>query len=370
MYVMSMQTLASSGVYYAFEHSDLCGKSIVILLMVGSIAAWSIMFEKWISVKRLRDNSNLFIKSFNQKQYFLMSIGDSKKLVGPASKIYAAALAKITEFHGAGETQLSSMIQMGKKPPKALSPAQLDVIRAAVDKEMSDQIKILEERMGFLATCVSASPFFGLFGTVWGVMLAFCSLAELGRAEISALAPGVAGALLTTVAGLLVAIPSLIGYNLLTASITSQVTDLEDFADQMTAQLRVEQNEYDIEKNTVPAPVPAQVVQRAPVSAAPIQQVQQVRQVPVQQVQQMPVQQVQPVQQVPMQAVQQMQPVQQVPVQQMPAQPQAPVYTPVSQPQYQAQQQVQPQVQTVFVPRPTPVEEASSESVQPDLLNQ
>lgn len=333
MYVMTMQTLASSGVYYAFENSDLCGKAIVVLLMVGSIAAWSVMLEKWISVKRMRDNSNFFIKSFNQKQYFLMSINEAKKNVGPAAKIYNAALGKIVEFHGASDTQLSSMIQMGRKPPKALSQAQLDVIRAAVDKEMSDQIKILEERMGFLATCVSAAPFFGLFGTVWGVMLAFCSLAEKGRAEINALAPGVAGALLTTVAGLLVAIPSLIGYNLLTASISTQITDLEDFADQMMAQLRVEQNEYDIEKTT-------------PQSTARPQPQQQIQQ-PQQQ------------------------------------QPQAPVYTPMPQTQYQAPPQTQyqapqtvqaqpqqSQVQTVFVPQPTPVTEIPVDPVQPDLLNQ
>ncbi len=312
MSFFSFHTLASSGVYYAFENSDLCGKSIVVLLLFSSIVAWSIMLEKWLSVKRLGDSSASFIHSFGQKRTFLMSITDSKNNVGPAASIYRAALVKIMEFHGANEARLASMVQMGRKPEKPLTEPQLAVIRATVDKEMSDQIKILESRMGFLSTCVSAPPFFGLFGTVWGVMLAFCSLAERGRAEINALAPGVAGALLTTVAGLIVAIPSLIGYNLLTASISSQITDLEDFAEQMMAQLRVEQTEYEDE------PVP-------------------VRQAP------------QPQAQVRVQA---------------PTQPQP-------QPQYQAPSTLPPRPQTVFVPNPaSAVDNADSSSVQPNLLNQ
>lgn len=313
MSFFSFNTLASSGVYYAFENSDLCGKSIVVLLLFSSIVAWSIMLEKWLSVKRLGDSSASFIHSFGQKRTFLMSIADSKNNIGPAASIYRAALVKIMEFHGANEARLASMVQMGRKPEKPLTEPQLAVIRATVDKEMSDQIKILESRMGFLSTCVSAPPFFGLFGTVWGVMLAFCSLAERGRAEINALAPGVAGALLTTVAGLIVAIPSLIGYNLLTASISSQITDLEDFAEQMMAQLRVEQTEYEDE------PVP---VRQAP-------QVQAQTQVRVQ----TPVQQAQP-------------------------------------PQYQAPSTLPPRPQTVFVPNPaSTADDDDPSSVQPNLLN-
>ncbi len=340
MFISSLPVLASSGVYYAFTSSDLCGKAIVIFLLLGSIVAWSIMLEKWISIKRMGDNSSDFIRGFGKKRYFLMSINDAKKSVGPAASIYNAAMVKISEFHGASDAQLASMIQMGRKPDKALTEPQLAVIRAAVDKEMSDQIKILETRMGFLATCVSAAPFFGLFGTVWGVMLAFCSLAEKGRAEISALAPGVAGALLTTVAGLIVAIPSLIGYNLLTASITSQITDLEDFADQLLAQLKVEQTEYELEKPAAPA-APAR--QQQPVPQVQYQQPQQVVQqqayTPPPQVQQQP---------------QYQQPVQQPQVQQY-QQPVQPVQRPLA--------------QTVFVPNPAPASENDQSSVQPNLLN-
>ena len=110
-----------------------------------------------------------------------------------------------------------------------------------MEREVSDQILILEEKIGLLATAVSVSPFFGLFGTVWGVMIAFCGVAAKGRADISALAPGVSGALLTTVVGLLVAIPSLIGYNLLTITIRKITVYMDNFVEEFIAKVKLEQ---------------------------------------------------------------------------------------------------------------------------------
>lgn len=272
MYFLSTPFLASSGVYYAFENSDWVGKSIVLLMLVGSVVAWSIMFEKWISLKRMFSSSDQFIKSFRKKGYFIMAMAEAKRNPGPAAKIYLAALEKILEIYGVNEAKAGAMAATGARSDVVLGKAQIALIRATIDKELSEQIKILESRMGMLATCVSAAPFFGLFGTVWGVMLAFSSLAEKGRAEISSLAPGVAGALLTTVAGLVVAIPSLIGYNLLTALINSLIADLENFADQMLAQLQVEQLEHEdhrsvpVSENTPRILVPSPDVSFSPVS--------------------------------------------------------------------------------------------------------
>ena len=99
----------------------------------------------------------------------------------------------------------------------------------------------LLQAMGAVSALVSVSPFCGLFGTVWGVMLAFCGIAAAGKSDFSALAPGVAGALLTTVAGLVVAIPSLIGYNLLTSTIRNIATQLDNFSDEFMARIKLEQ---------------------------------------------------------------------------------------------------------------------------------
>ena len=114
-----------------------------------------------------------------------------------------------------------------------------------LESEVSSQIEMLESRIGLLATLVSLSPFCGLFGTVWGVMMAFCGIAIAQSPNFVNLAPGVAGALLTTVAGLVVAIPSLIGYNLFTAVIRSLTVQMDNFTEAFMVKIKLEQLEFD-----------------------------------------------------------------------------------------------------------------------------
>ena len=123
-----------------------------------------------------------------------------------------------------------------------------------LEREVSGQIQELETRIGLLATLVSVSPFCGLFGTVWGVMLAFCGIAAAGKSDFTALAPGVAGALLTTVAGLIVAIPSLVGYNLLTATIRNLTVTMDNFTEEFMVRIKLEQLALD--RNTPPGTAP------------------------------------------------------------------------------------------------------------------
>ena len=92
--------------------------------------------------------------------------------------------------------------------------------------------------MGILATAVSASPLLGLLGTVWGVLDAFGAMAVAGAANLSAVAPGISAALLTTVVGLLVAIPSAIGYNVLTSKIRELAVQMDNFAQEFVAELQ------------------------------------------------------------------------------------------------------------------------------------
>ena len=105
----------------------------------------------------------------------------------------------------------------------------------------------METRIGLLATLVSLSPFCGLFGTVWGVMMAFCQMAIAGDPDIKKLAPGVGGALLTTVAGLVVAIPSLVGYNILTGMIRNLAVQMDNFTEAFMVRIKLEQLEFDKE---------------------------------------------------------------------------------------------------------------------------
>ena len=228
------------GVYYAFENSDSVGKFIVVLLIIGSILTWTVMLDKWWSLYRAKRLCNRFISIFQQ-------YGESNMLTtallreadvnpGPAAAIYRAGVEKLLDFYSAGGTN-----PRGVPVACKLSEAQLNAVEAVLEREVSSQLKELEKRIGVLATLVSLSPFCGLFGTVWGVMMAFCGIAAAGKSDFTALAPGVAGALLTTVAGLVVAIPSLVGYNWLTGMIRDLTVTMDNFTEEFMVCVKIAQ---------------------------------------------------------------------------------------------------------------------------------
>ena len=105
---------------------------------------------------------------------------------------------------------------------------------------MASESLVLESGIILLALAVSGAPFLGLLGTVWGVMDTFAGVAQAGRADLAAMAPGVAAALITTVAGLLVAIPSMFGYNWLVHNLRVQTVELDNFAQELASKLETE----------------------------------------------------------------------------------------------------------------------------------
>ena len=256
MLTANFMLLADAGVWYAFINSDGCGKGIVTLLFFGSMYVWYIMLVKSLSLYRAQKLSERFANSFNNQHSINSVLRDGMDNPCPVARVYISGMEQLLEFYGTtaeeARTRTATAAQCG---PRKLSPAQLDAVETAMEREISSQVFVIEERIGMLAMAVSLAPFLGLFGTVWGVMIAFCGVASAGSANIQALAPGVAGALLTTVAGLLVAIPSLIGYNSLTQLIRKITVSMDNFSEAFMAQLKLEQlNVKDDSPAARPAP--------------------------------------------------------------------------------------------------------------------
>ncbi len=243
-------TSSSPSVYYAFENSDGVGKSIVVLLLVSSVFTWTIMLDKGMALYRARKLSDRFLARFrNNRGPVTALVREGAANSGPIACVYSEGVERLLEFYeeaAPGSTTFAAAAAVhpgGSARPVApvrLTDEQHNAIQAVLEREVSIQIMELETRIGLLATMVSASPFFGLFGTVWGVMMAFCGIAAAGKSDFTALAPGVAGALLTTVAGLVVAIPSLIGYNLLTSSIRKMTVNMDNFTEEFMVKLKLE----------------------------------------------------------------------------------------------------------------------------------
>jgi hypothetical protein len=134
--------------------------------------------------------------------------------IPPAYAVYLAGCRELT-FHLLGTTEIDDTFSSRLAEADRISPVAMNSVRSAMEREVGEQALRLEDRMTVLATAVSGAPFLGLLGTVWGVMDTFSGIAIANHASLAAMAPGVSGALITTVTGLLVAIPAMFGYNYL-----------------------------------------------------------------------------------------------------------------------------------------------------------
>ncbi len=225
---------------YAFQQSDAFGQGIVIFLFCVSAYLWSVMVDKGLALKKAHKANMQFRRKFDNATSIL-DVAIHKPIECPLNKVYVSGVTKLMYLCDATPETAEQYCRQ-RKLPRAITPMELEIIVDTADHAVSSEGLLLEEKIGNLATIVGASPFFGLLRTVWGVMAAFCGMAQQNSADISALAPGVSGALLTTVAGLFVAIPSLIGYNFLTNLIQKMNVEMDAFVNDFESRLKTEIN--------------------------------------------------------------------------------------------------------------------------------
>lgn len=167
-------------------------KAVLVLLFAFSVASWGIIFFKGLAAKKAKSHADKFIQVFERSERWAdlrantSAIGD-----GPLYAIFQAANDELQK--------------QSRFTPEAVQR----VMQSAIITETNK----LEQSLGFLASCASASPFIGLFGTVVGIIIAFQGLSLSTTASIQAVAPGIAEALIATAAGIAAAIPAVLGYN-------------------------------------------------------------------------------------------------------------------------------------------------------------
>jgi len=228
-----------AGVLYAYGQSGFSGRMIVLILLAGSIFAWSVMITKIMQLRKARRESIRFLRKYRSEAQPVAIFVQRARFEGsPLYRIYektCIALGAAIESAGANPEDLF----MGGVADDAFRLTQFDAggLDNVAERTTADEALSLEDNMGFLATAVASAPLLGLLGTVWGVMDAFGGMAMSGAAMLSAVAPGISGALLTTVIGLVVAIPSTIGYNLLSARIRRLCVDMENFAQELMSDI-------------------------------------------------------------------------------------------------------------------------------------
>ncbi len=186
---------------------------VLALLLVASLYSWTVIFGKWWTFRKATNQSRKFIRAFRKATRL-------QEIAALTSEYSASPLAQV--FEDVYETY--KRVTGGSGPPKSLTP-----LERTAQTSASEAVTAMERRMTWLATIGSVSPFVGLFGTVMGVVDAFHGLGQAGAATLRAVAPGISEALITTAAGLFVAVPAVVAYNQFTARIRVFAAAIDDF---------------------------------------------------------------------------------------------------------------------------------------------
>lgn len=199
-------------------------KFVLLILLVLSIISWTIIFIKFRYYRKIRIENEAFDSDYKR----------SNKLseLLPAAKKYSCSTT--AEVFRVGYTELTKVNKLSKDTARTeeISLSSLDNVQRALNRASSTEMTKLESALGFLATTGSASPFIGLFGTIWGIMETFKSIGARGSATLAVVAPGISEALIATAAGLAAAIPAVIFYNYFLNKSRTMVQEMDNFADE------------------------------------------------------------------------------------------------------------------------------------------
>ena len=208
------------------------GKAVVFCLLIFSIVAWSVMIAKAVQMRRAK-KLNLFFNTEYRTQKGVLDLFDRRVQVEgcPLFTVYQAGSLEL-------DARLKNPAGDGRK--KFVSLKGMEHVKRTLENNVAQESLKLESGLILLAIAVSGAPFLGLLGTVWGVMSTFGHIAQQGSATMAAMAPGVSAALLTTVAGLLVAIPSMFAYNWLVHNLRVMTVELDNFAQELVSKMETE----------------------------------------------------------------------------------------------------------------------------------
>jgi len=207
-----------------FLRADFVVKSVIIILILASLYSWTVIVAKLIRIRQLKKLEKEFEEIFwsgNSFEDLYETLNYNQN--DPKSKIFCAA---ITEWRKSKSDTLQD------------SPSNINSLKDRMQRSMTvtfnKESEIVEKNLTFLATSGSTAPFIGLFGTVWGIMNSFKSIAVAQNTNLSIVAPGIAEALFATALGLFVAIPAVVAYNKISSDLSKYFISLETFMDEFT----------------------------------------------------------------------------------------------------------------------------------------
>jgi biopolymer transport protein TolQ len=197
-------------------------KLVMALLLVVSFLSWMFIFQKWFAIRRAAAQTDKFEREFwsgNDLNSLYQGAVSNRHSIGSLERVFEAGFREFAKLRGQRGTDPSDMVDGARR-----------AMRATFQREMD----FLERHLSFLASTGSVSPYVGLFGTVWGIMHAFRSLANVQQATLAQVAPGIAEALVATAIGLFAAIPAVVAYNRYSHDIERLANRFESFMEEFS----------------------------------------------------------------------------------------------------------------------------------------
>jgi biopolymer transport protein TolQ len=212
------------GILDLFLSTGAMGKAVFVLLALFSLASWTIMIGKFFQLARSARHTRQFLDIFRRSRKF-------SEVNAASSRHVASALVGLFQ---AGYVEIDAQVKARREEEPSGAGSRyriksLSAVERSLRRAMAVELALLAKGAPFLATTAAASPFIGLFGTVWGIMVAFNDIGATGSTSIVAVAPGIAEALVNTAAGLAAAIPALVGYNYFGTRLRALRAEMEDF---------------------------------------------------------------------------------------------------------------------------------------------
>ena len=222
---------SGAGLWYVISKAPIEGIVILVLLLLFSIFSWSVLFSKVMQMRRAKNLNGFFETEYRGQQ----------KVLGIFDRRVQAEGCPLFAVYNEGAIALDARLKKGGEVrAEVVTLKGMEHIKRAIENSVAREALKLESGLILLAIAVSGAPFMGLLGTVWGVMITFADVAAKGSADLATMAPGVSAALVTTVAGLLVALPSMLGYNWLVHNLRVQTVELDNFAQELVSKMETE----------------------------------------------------------------------------------------------------------------------------------
>lgn len=233
--------LLANSLVDGFSKSNAIGQGIVVVQIVASVVMVAAIIGKWKELGYMARATRRFLRDFTTGRDVLEYYLSRRPTIASGLElIYKETCERLLKLLTPDVRTLLVGRQTNGDGAAALTAREIELVRGTCEHVLDEEEIRLEHGMGVIATVVALSPMLGLLGTVWGVLDAFYEMGSSGSANLATIAPSISSALVTTVVGLLIAIPGVVAFNRMNATIRNLTSDMEGFADELIGRIACE----------------------------------------------------------------------------------------------------------------------------------